>query len=119
MKNLLSAISLTIILSLTSCNGKTSAALENTSANGKVKIKISATRGNVFDPFKTEIAVKAYNFKEGKLLLEVIAGDLNNDNVKFNWTDSSNCVITIEEADKHIRSFQLIASESQVQLAEI
>jgi len=119
MKNILSILFLTTIITLSSCSGKTSALIENTSANGKVKVKISATRSSALDPFKTEITVKAYDFKEGKLLLEIIAGDLNSENVKFNWTDDSNCVITIEETDKHIRSFQLIASESQVQLAEI
>lgn len=119
MKNLLSVFFLTAIFFLTSCNGKTSAALENSSANGKVKIKIAASRSNALDPFKTEIAVKAYDFKEGKLLLEITADDLTQENVKFNWTDDNNCVITIEENDKHIRSFQLVASESQVQLAEI
>ncbi len=119
MQKLLSIIFLTVIISLTSCNGKTSAVVENTSANCKVKVKISANRSNVFDPFKTEITVKAYDFKEGKLIFEVTADDLNNQNVKFNWTDDSNCIITIEENDKHVRSFQLIANESQVQLAEI
>ena len=119
MKNFLSLFFIATLISLTSCNGKTSAMLENTSANGKVKIKITAKREGALDPFKTEITVKAYDFKEGKLLLEIIADDLNNQNVKFDWKDENNCLITIEENDKHIRSFQLIASESQVQLAEI
>ena len=119
MKNILSLLVLTAIISLAACNGKTSAALENTSANGKVKIKISAKREGTLDPFKTEITVKAYDFKEGKLLFEIIADDLNNQNVKFDWKDENNCLISIEENDKHVRSFQLIASESQVQLAEI
>ena len=119
MKNILAIFSLIAIVSFSGCNGKTSALVENTSANGKVKVKISAIRGSTLDPFKTEIAVKAYDFKEGKLLLEVIASDLNNENVKFKWKDDNNCVITIEENDKHLRSFQLIASETQVQLAEI
>jgi hypothetical protein len=108
-----------IIVALGGCNGKTSATLNSTSGNGKVKVTITGTRGNVFDPFKTEIAVKAYDFKEGKLSFEIMADDLNDKNVKFAWTDDNNCVISIEENDKHVRSFQLIASESQVQLAEI
>lgn len=119
MHKLFSLLLMAVILFLSSCNGKTAALIENTSANGKVKIKISANRDTSLDPFKTEITVKAYDFKEGKLLLEVIASDLNNENVKFNWTDENNCLITIEETDKHVRSFQLIASPSQFQLAEI
>lgn len=119
MQKLFTSVILLSILVLASCNGKTSAALENTSPNGKAVIKITASRSNVFDAFKTEMTVKAYDFKEGKLLMEITADDLNNENVKFRWLDDNNCIITIEERDKHVRSFQLIASDTQVQLAEI
>ncbi|MBP6732791.1 MAG: hypothetical protein KA149_12070 [Chitinophagales bacterium] len=112
-------ILLALTFSLAACNGKTEAMLENTSANGKVKVKLTAKRSSALDPFKAEITVKAYDFKEGKLLFEIMAADLNNENVKFNWKDDNNCLITIEESDKHVRSFQLLASENQVQLAEI
>lgn len=108
-----------LLVTLVSCNGKTSATLQNTSPNGKAAITITANRSNVLDAFKTVITVKAYDFKEGKLQFEIAADDLNNENVKFRWIDDNNCVITIEERDKHVRSFQLIASETQVQLAEI
>ena len=107
------------IIFLSSCNSKTSAVIESNSANGKVKVKVEGKRGMAFDPFKTVIAVKAYEFKEGKLTFEIMASDLNSENVKFNWQDENNCIIIIEESDKHVRSFQLIADESQVQLAEI
>jgi hypothetical protein len=80
---------------------------------------VEGKRSNVFDPFKTKISVTAYGFKEGKLLFEIMAGDLNNENVKFIWEDDNHCLITIEERDKHVRSFRLLASENQVQLAEI
>ncbi len=119
MNKIIYLIFLITATAFSSCNGKTSALVENTSATGKVKIKISAKRDTSLDPFKTEITVNAYDFKEGKLLLEVIASDLNKENVKFNWADDNNCLITIEETDKHLRSFQLIASPSQFQLAEI
>jgi hypothetical protein len=108
-----------IAVSISSCNDKTSATVESTSSNGKVKVKVEGKRSNVFDAFKTEITVSAYNFKNGKLIFEIMAGDLNKENVKFNWQDDNNCLITIEERDKHVRSFQLIANETQIQLAEI
>jgi hypothetical protein len=112
---------LLIIIALTtfSCNDKTSASIENTSPNGQVKVKVQGQRSNVLDAFKTEISVTAYDFKEGKLIFNIMAGDLNAENVKFNWQDDNNCIITIEERDKHVRSFKLIANEMQVQLAEI
>lgn len=119
MKNFFALIALVIITTLSSCNGKTSALVENTSANGQVKVKITGSRSSALDPFKTVITVKAYDFKEGTLMFDIMAADLNAENVKFNWQDDSNCTITIEEQDKHVRSFQLIASNNQVQLGEI
>ena len=71
MKNVLLSFTVICLVIISSCNGKTSAIVENVSANGKAKIKITATRSNVMEPFKTEISVKAYNFKEGKLIFEI------------------------------------------------
>jgi hypothetical protein len=110
---------LLVLITLSSCNDKTSALVENTSPNGEVKVKVEGKRSNVFDAFKTEISVSAYDFKEGKLIFEIMAGDLTAENVKFIWEDDNNCLITIEERDKNLRSFKLIANEVQVQLAEI
>lgn len=119
MKNLFIIIAAFAFVSMTSCNGKTSAVIESKSPNEKVKVRVEGTRGIPFDPFKTVISVKAYEFKEGKLTFEIMASDLNSENVKFDWVDDSNCTISIEESDKNVRSFQLIANENQVQLAEI
>jgi hypothetical protein len=117
MKNILVFFALAI--TLFSCNGTTSAHLTETSENGKVKIDITASRSNVLDPFKVNLSVKAYDFKEGKLAFEIMADDLNEKNVQFKWQDQNNCLIIIEERDNRERTFQLIASENQVQLGEI
>ena len=119
MKNLFALLFFAFTIAISSCGSKTSATIESTSANGKVKVTVEGTRSISFDPFKTKITVKAYEFKEGKLMFEIMAGDLNKQNVKFNWQDDNNCTITIEESDKNVRSFQLMADENQVQLAEI
>ncbi|MES2619410.1 MAG: hypothetical protein V4615_01050 [Bacteroidota bacterium] len=119
MKDLISFLLVSIAIFLVSCNSNTSAVIENISSDGKVKIKVEGKRGLPLDPYKTEISVKAYDFKEGKLMFEIMAGDLNNESVKFTWEDNSNCIISIEESDKHVRSFKLFADENQVQLAEI
>lgn len=118
MKNLIRFLLISTIF-FSSCNSKTSAVIENASPDGNVKIKVEGKRGLPLDPFKTEISVKAYDFKEGKLMFDIMAGDLNSENVKFTWEDNNNCVITIEESDKYVRSFKLIADANQVQLAEI
>lgn len=119
MKNLITLLICTTLISLSACNGKTSAIVENLSANQKVYIKITGSRSNSLDPFKTEISVKAYDLKPGKLIMEIMAPDLNSENVKFNWQDESHCTITITEQDEHTRTFQLLADANQLQLAEI
>ena len=119
MKNILTLFIVTTLITLSACNGKTSATVENLSANQKVYIKITGSRGNALDPFKTEISIKAYDLKPGKLIMEIMAPDLNSENVKFNWQDDNHCTITITEQDDHTRTFQLIADENQLQLAEV
>jgi hypothetical protein len=119
MKNFSPILVAILFCALSACNGKTEASISSTSQNGKVLVTISGKRSAALDPFKTEIVVKAYDFQEGKLQFEIMAGDLNQENVKFKWMDDNHCIIVIEETDKQVRSFQLIASQNQVQLAEI
>jgi hypothetical protein len=107
------------ILFLYSCNDKKAAVFENLSPNKKVQIKVVANRPSAVDAWKVEIKVKAYDFKEGYLAFEVYAGDLNDQNVKFDWKDDRNCIITVEQRDGEPRKFQLIADANQVQLGEI
>lgn len=110
---------LVITLLLQACSGKKDAQVNFSSADDQVKVSITGTRSNVFDPFRTTISVKAYNFKEGKLEFEIMADDLNSENVKYVWEDESHCVITFTERDKHVRTFRLLASPNQLQLAEV
>jgi len=117
MKKLMLFFSIACLLF--SCNGTTSAHLTDTSANGKVIIDLQASRTNVLDAFKVNLAVKAYDFNEGKLMFEIMADDLTDKNVQFKWQDDSNCLILIEERGGRTRTFQLVASENQVQLGEI
>ena len=108
-----------IVLLLCSCAGKTSASLLNNSPNQKVKVSITAKRSSSVDPWNVLLGVKAYDFKEGKLEFEIYAADLNDQNVKFDWRDDRNCLITFQQQDGTPRKFQLIADDSQVQVAEV
>lgn len=73
----------------------------------------------VMSPWKVDMAVKAYDFKEGHLAFELQTSEVNNETVKFDWKDDKNCIITCNLSDGSSRKFQLIADASQVQLAEI
>ena len=104
---------------LASCGGKTTAALENTSPNGKAKLTIDAKRATSFDPWQVTMKVKAYDFKEGHLSFEAMAEDISAETVSFDWVDDNNCNITFKLQDDTERRFHLIASPSQVQMGEL
>lgn len=104
---------------LTACNAKTDALIEHTSPNGKAKLTITANRPSAMDEWKVTMKVKAYDFKEGQLAFRAMAEDISNETVKFEWVDDNNCLITFTLRDDTQRKFQLIASPSQVQMAEI
>lgn len=118
MKKLIYAISF-LMLILASCEGKTEAALSKASPNGKVKITIEAKRISTIEPWKVDMKVKAYDFKEGKLSFEIYAKDLSDENVTFDWKDDTHCTIIFEEQDNTKRKFELIASPEQLQMAEM
>lgn len=109
----------TILLLLASCGGKTEAVVNHTSPNGKVNITVTGKRSNTIEAFRTEIAVKAYELSEGKLMFEIYADDLNTENVMFTWSDDTHCTISIEQRDGATRNFALQATANSVQLAEV
>lgn len=119
MQKIVSFLLVSAAVLLFSCGNKRFASVESSSPNGKVTVIVEGRRSIPFDPFKTEIRVKEGGSKEGKLVFEVMANDLNGENVKFNWQGDTACTITIEESDKHARSFRLTANENEVQLEEI
>ena len=108
-----------VLTFFTSCGGKTIAALENTSPNGKAKLTIDAKRATPFDAWQVTMKVKAYDFKEGQLVFEAMADDISTETVSFNWVDDNNCNITFKLRDNTERHFHLIASPSQVQMGEL
>jgi hypothetical protein len=113
------SVFLLVLFVLSACNGKKAALVINNSPNGKVSIAVTGNRATTVDAWKVTIAVKASTFKEGKLSFEIYADDLNEKNVKFNWQDDKNCIITIEQREDKPRTFQLIADGTQLQLGEI
>jgi hypothetical protein len=119
MKEIIIITSVTIVLFLSACNQKTTGTIVNQSPDKNVTVTINAKRPSVVDAWSVMIKVKAYSFAEGKLAFEVYSDDLTEQNVKFDWQDNNNCIITFPVRDDKPRRFQLIANQDQVQLAEI
>ena len=111
--------SIVLLAAIASCGKTGTVNIQSTSANGKVKIELSAERKLPLDPYTVDLKVKAYNQEEGKLRFEIGADELSPSNVNFKWDESKHCIITITERDNHIRTFELLASENQLQLAEV
>lgn len=120
MRTSLLSIVITIAVLAASCGEGGVTYITSKSPNGNTTVTVNASRANSLDPWKINLQVKAYDFKEGSLKFEIYAGDLKQDeNVKFDWQDENNCVITFTQSDDVKRSFRLIATSDNVQLAEM
>ena len=118
MKNSFTILSAICVFLLTACQTQ-STTITDVSPNKKVNITIKANRTASLDPWKVEMDVKAYDFKEGHLAFEIQTGEVTDKTVKFDWKDDRNCIISMNQADGKPRTFQLIADANQVQLGEV
>ncbi len=98
--------------------GKTSATIENTSPNGKVKLFVAGNRSTSLDSWQVDLKVKAYSFKEDQLSFEIYASDLNAENVLFNWSDEEHCTIIFKQTDDTERKFSLSVSPEHLEMKE-
>ena len=98
--------------------GKTSATIEHTSPNGKVKLTVVGNRSTSLDSWQVELKVKAYEFKEDQLSFEIYATDLNKETVLFNWIDEQHCTIIFKQTDNTDRKFSLTVSSENLELKE-
>jgi hypothetical protein len=107
------------MFSISSCNYPTEAKMERVSPSGKVKVNIEASRIAGIEPWRVNIKVKAYNFKEGQLSTEIMSNYLDEKTVEFNWFEESSGDIVFKQNDNTTRTFRLIANAQQMQFAEI
>ncbi len=107
-------------LTLKSCGEGGVTYITSKSPAGNTTVTVNASRAVALEPWKINLQVKAYDFKEGSLKFEIYAGELKQDeNVKFEWQDENNCIISFTQSDDVVRTFKLIATKDNVQLAEI
>ena len=109
----------TLLLCLTSCNEKLTATLTKTSPDGKTKININGKKQVSGDSFHTTLTVKSGNIPEGSIIFEIFATDLNDKNVKFEWSDTHHALITFTQSDNENRVFSLLATETNVVVEEV
>ena len=110
---------LAILFSLTSCNEKLNANLTKTSPDGKTKIAINGKKQVSGDAFHTTMTVKSGDIPEGSIIFEIYAADLNDENVKFDWSDAHHAMISFTQSDNEKRVFSLLATETNVVVEEV
>jgi hypothetical protein len=66
------------------------------------------------------VTLEAKSGKEsmGSLQFEITASTLDASNVKFDWSDANNCIITFTHSDGEKRVFRYYATTSSVILRE-
>ncbi|MBS1686796.1 MAG: hypothetical protein JSS76_18810 [Bacteroidetes bacterium] len=108
-----------LLLGLGSCGQPKDVKMVRSSADGKVIVTITARKASALDPFQVSMAVRAGDIPEGSLNFEVAADDLNDSNVRVEWSDPQHAVITFTQRDGEPRIFTLTVSESSVLLVPV
>lgn len=109
---------LTLTCLVTACTTK-SLLMERKFKEDKVFVKIDALKKSAMDPWKITMKVKSYEVPEGALSFEHQVSHLKADDVKFDWTDESTCIISFPYDDGKFRKFRLEATQTNCNLAEI
>ncbi len=103
---------------LSSCGSTQTQELVSQSSDKSGQIKVSGARSSSFDPFKTNIIIIGYN-QSDTLMTEIYAKDLTNENVTFNWSDNSSCVLTFTQQDNSQRIMDVKFAETGNSLREL
>lgn len=112
-------ITLLLVFTLASCGQPKDVTLTKSSPDGKTIISIKGQKFSSFDPFHISLAVRSGDIPEGSLSFEVAADDLNDGNVRVDWSDAQHAVITFTQRDGEPRIFTLAVSETGVLLAPV
>ena len=113
-------IPILFVLILSACGDRPlTASLSSASPGGKTVISVSGKRQTGLDPFSVTMEVKTGSVVSGSLQFEVAASMLDAGNVKFDWKDDENCLITFTYSDGEKRVFRYYATESNVILEQV
>ncbi|MBS1619858.1 MAG: hypothetical protein JST76_15165 [Bacteroidetes bacterium] len=108
-----------VLLGLASCGQPKDVKMVKSSPDGKVTLTITGRKASALDPFQVSMSVRAGDIPEGSLTFEIAADDLNDSNVRLDWSDPQHAVITFTQRDGEPRIFTLAVSETSVLLAPV
>ncbi len=110
-------VAIALLLFVASCSQPRDVTLTRTSPDSKTHLTITGKKASALDPFQVTLAVKSGDIPEGSLNFEVAADDLNDTNVRVDWSDAQHAVITFTQRDGEPRIFTLSVSDTGVILA--
>jgi hypothetical protein len=96
-----------------------SGTVSGSSPDGKTTISATAVRKASLDPFTVTMEVKTVSESQGSLQFEVAASAIDSSDVKFDWKDNNNCIITFIQSDNEKRIFRYYATATNVILQEV
>ena len=94
---------LSILLTLVSCSKEQSPVISSTSENGNMSITVQGERYFSTDPYKVSVAATT-DSKVFAVEVEVMADELSNENVSFEWQDNETCFVYITQRDGSVRT---------------
>jgi len=113
-----SLIFIFIALIMIACGPKSTEEIVSESPDKGAVIKISGVRTIALDPLRTSIIVNGYG-QSDTLMTEIYAQNFTNENVKFNWTANTECIVTIIQQDDSKRNLQIRFDEDGNSLREV
>lgn len=103
-----------LLFMLASCSQPKDVKLTKLSPDSKTVVTITGKKASALDPYQVSLAVHSGDIPEGSLNFEVYADDLNNSNVRLDWSDAQHGVVTFTQRDGDPRVFTIAVSESGV-----
>lgn len=93
--------------------------MNSLSPSEKVALSLHAEMPMKFSPWNCTLGVKGYDAWSDSIFFEIMANEINEENVKFDWQSDERCTIAITEKNGEKRVFSLEATPSMVHLQEI
>ena len=106
-----------VITLLSACSSKKSEEIVSKSADGNAQVTVSGTKNNFADPWQTDIKISGYN-DSATAQTEIFAGDLNKENITFQWENNNACKVTIKQQDNTSRIFVVDIEPGKLELHE-
>lgn len=100
------------------CGKAGSANLSSASPSGGTKVSVVGSKASFAEPFLVSIAIENGN-KRREFQTEIYAGDLNNENVVFEWLADNECRLTFTQQDNTMLVLKIKVQDNEITVQEM